>query len=67
MPVLTSLTHAGMAPAAAWPFSCGPATRVNALAAMGSLFNRRALTVYIVYIVAGAVVIGLLSQVIFVG
>jgi uncharacterized membrane protein YraQ (UPF0718 family) len=68
VPVLTSLTQAGMAPAAALAFLLsGPATRVNALAAMGSLFNRRALTVYIVYIVAGAIVIGLLSQVIFLG
>lgn len=68
VPVLTRLTQAGMAPSAALAFLLsGPATRVSALAAMGSLFNRRALTVYIVYIVAGAVVIGLLSQVIFVG
>ncbi len=68
VPVLTSLTQAGLVPSAALAFLLsGPATRVNSLAAMGCLFNRRALTVYIVYIVAGAVVIGLLSQVIFVG
>jgi Ni/Fe-hydrogenase subunit HybB-like protein len=40
----------------------GPATRVSALAAMGSLLNRKALTAYLVYIVAGAIIIGLISQ-----
>ncbi len=61
VPVLAGLGQMGLSRAAALAFLLsGPATRVTALAAMGSLLNRRALGVYIVYIVAGAVVAGLL-------
>jgi len=61
VPVLAGLTQMGTSPGVALAFLLsGPATRVTALAAMSSLLNRRALIVYIVYIVAGAVMMGLL-------
>jgi len=60
VPVLTGLTRIGLGPAAALTFLLsGPATRATALAAMGSLLNRRALVAYVVYIVLGAMIIGL--------
>ncbi|HIE38284.1 MAG TPA: permease, partial [Anaerolineae bacterium] len=61
VPVLTTLLQTGMSPAVALAFLLsGPATRVTALAAVGSLLNRRALVIYVAYVVAGAVIIGLL-------
>lgn len=60
VPVLAGLTRMGMGSGAALAFLLsGPATRVTALAAMGSLLNRRALIAYVVYIVMGAAVMGL--------
>jgi uncharacterized protein len=61
VPVLARLSQMGTSPAAILTFLLsGPATRVTALAAVGSLLNRKALMVYVVYIVFGAVVMGLL-------
>jgi uncharacterized membrane protein YraQ (UPF0718 family) len=61
VPVLAGLAQMGMRPAAALAFLLsGPATRVTALAAMGTLLNRTALMAYVVYIVIGAGVMGLL-------
>jgi uncharacterized membrane protein YraQ (UPF0718 family) len=60
VPVLAGLTRMGLSQSAALAFLLsGPATRVNALAAMGSLLNRKALMAYSFYIVGGAIVIGL--------
>jgi uncharacterized membrane protein YraQ (UPF0718 family) len=56
---LSGLAQMGMSQSVALAFLVsGPATRATALAAMGSLLNRRALIAYIVYIVIGATVIG---------
>ncbi len=61
VPVLSGLTATGMNAGSALAFLLsGPATRVTALAAMGSLLNRRALIVYVVYVIAAAVILGLL-------
>jgi len=61
VPILAGLTRSGMSPAAALAFLIsGPATRITALAAVGSLLNRRALTTYVAYVVAGATVVGVL-------
>jgi uncharacterized membrane protein YraQ (UPF0718 family) len=68
VPILAGLTQVGMSQAAALAFLVsGPATRVNALAALSSLLNRKAVALYIIYIVIGAVVIGWLSQIFFLG
>lgn len=59
VPLLVVLSQAGMGRPALLAFLlAGPATRFTALAAMGTLLNRRALLAYIAYIVIGAVVIG---------
>ncbi len=61
VPVLAFLLQAGMSPGAAVAFLIsGAATRTTALAAVGSLLNPRALSVYALYIVVGAIVVGLL-------
>lgn len=50
-----------MSPSAVLAFLLsGPATRMAALAAIGSLLNRRALVLYILYVVTGAVILGVL-------
>ena len=59
VPIIGGLLAQGMSPGAALTFFlAGPATRVTALAAMGTLLNRRALIAYVAYIVAGAVLMG---------
>jgi len=59
VPVIAGLLGRGMSPGAALAFFlAGPSTRVTALAALGSLLNRRALAIYIGYIVAGASLAG---------
>jgi len=59
IPVLSTLTHSGMGRGAALAFLLsGPATRVTALAAVGTLLNRRALVAYAVCLVAGAMLVG---------
>jgi uncharacterized membrane protein YraQ (UPF0718 family) len=61
VPILAGLTQMGLNPGMSLAFLLsGPATRVNVLAAMGSLLNRRALVAYIVYIIVGAAVMGAL-------
>lgn len=59
VPLLSALVRSGMGRGAALAFLLsGPATRVTALAAVGTLVNRRALVVYTVCLVAGAVLVG---------
>jgi len=59
VPVLSGLAQMGLSQSVALAFLLsGPATRATALAAIGSLLNRRALIAYVVYIVIGAVVMG---------
>ncbi len=59
VPVIAGLLGRGMSPGAALAFFlAGPSTRVTALAALGSLLNRRALAIYIGYIVVGAALAG---------
>lgn len=61
VPVLAFLLQAGMSPGAAVAFLIsGAATRATALAAVGSLLHPRALVVYGLYVVAGAIGVGLL-------
>lgn len=61
VPVLAGLLDTGMSPSAVLAFLLsGPATRMTALAAIGSLLNRRALVLYILYVVTGAVILGVL-------
>ncbi len=61
VPVLAFLLQAGMSPGAAVAFLIsGAATRATALAAVGSLLNPRALAVYVLYVVVGAIAVGLL-------
>lgn len=61
VPVLARFSQMGASSAAILAFLLsGPATRVTALAAMGAVLNRKALMAYVVYIVIGAVVMGLL-------
>jgi len=61
VPILAGLTQMGLGSGAALAFLLsGPATRVTALAAVGSLLNRRALIAYVVYIVIGAAIVGLM-------
>jgi hypothetical protein len=64
VPVVSGLVDLGLSRGAALAFLlAGPATRVTALAAVGSLVNRRALALYVIFIVAGATGIGwLLGQ-----
>ncbi len=59
MPVIAGLLAQGMSPGAALAFFlAGPATRLTALAALGTLLNRRALVVYVAYVVVGAALVG---------
>jgi hypothetical protein len=59
VPVIAGLLAQGMSPGAALAFFlAGPATRLTALAALGTLLKRRALMAYVVYIVAGAALAG---------
>jgi len=59
VPVIAGLLAQGMSPGAALAFFlAGPATRLTALAALGTLLNRRALIVYMAYVVAGAALAG---------
>ena len=59
VPVFAGLLDQGMSPGAALAFFlAGPATRLTALAALGTLLNRRALAVYVAYVVAGAALAG---------
>jgi uncharacterized membrane protein YraQ (UPF0718 family) len=59
VPVIAGLLAQGMSPGAALAFFlAGPATRLTALAALGTLLNRRALVAYVAYIVAGAALAG---------
>ena len=59
VPLLAGLSAQGMSTGAVLAFFlAGPATRVTALAALGTLLNRRALIVYVAYVLVGAVVAG---------
>jgi len=59
VPVIAGLLAQGMSRGAALAFFlAGPATRLTSLAALGTLLNRRALVVYVAYIVAGAALAG---------
>jgi len=59
VPVISGLLAQGMSPGAALAFFlAGPATRLTALAALGTLLNRRALLAYVTYVVVGAVLLG---------
>lgn len=59
VPVLSTMSRLGADPAIPLAFLvAGPATRLTALLAMGSLLNRRALGVYVVGVVGGAAVLG---------
>jgi uncharacterized membrane protein YraQ (UPF0718 family) len=59
VPVIAGLLAQGMSPGAALAFFlAGPATRLTALAALGTLLNRRALVAYVAYVVAGAALAG---------
>lgn len=59
VPVIAGLLAQGMSPGAALAFFlAGPATRLTALAALGTLLKRRALMAYVVYIVVGAALAG---------
>ena len=59
VPVIAGLLAQGMSTGAALAFFlAGPATRLTALAALGTLLNRRALVVYVAYVVAGAALAG---------
>jgi hypothetical protein len=59
VPVVRGLVELGLGRDAALAFLlAGPATRVTALAAVGSLVNRRALALYIIFILIGATALG---------
>ena len=59
VPVIAGLLAQGMSPGAASAFFlAGPATRLTALAALGTLLNRQALVVYVAYVVVGAALVG---------
>ena len=59
VPVIAGLLAQGMSPGAALAFFlAGPATRLTALAALGTLLNRRALLAYVTYVVVGAALLG---------
>jgi hypothetical protein len=58
-PVIAGLLAQGMSTGAALAFFlAGPATRLTSLAALGTLLNRRALVVYVAYVVVGAALAG---------
>jgi uncharacterized membrane protein YraQ (UPF0718 family) len=58
--VIAGLLAQGMSPGAALSFFlAGPATRLTALAALGTLLNQRALVAYVAYVVAGAAIAGI--------
>jgi len=58
VPIIAGLLAQGMSPGAALAFFlAGPATRLTALAALGTLLNRQALIAYVAYVVAGAAVV----------
>ncbi|MFL7794316.1 MAG: permease, partial [Anaerolineae bacterium] len=60
VPLIAGLVAQGMSPGAALAFFlAGPATRLTSLAALGTLLNRRALAVYVAYVVTGAALAGL--------
>lgn len=60
VPVVAGLLAQGMSPGAALTFFlAGPATRLTALAALGTLLNRRALIAYTGYVVVGAALVGM--------
>jgi len=60
VPVVAGLLAQGMSPGAALAFFlAGPATRLTALAALGTLLNRRALIAYTGYVVVGAALVGM--------
>lgn len=60
VPLIAGLVAQGMSPGAALAFFlAGPATRLTSLAALGTLLNRRALAIYVAYVVAGAALAGL--------
>ncbi|RLC60749.1 MAG: hypothetical protein DRI80_10325 [Chloroflexota bacterium] len=60
VPIIAGLLAQGMSPGAALAFFlAGPATRLTALAALGTLLNRRALVAYVVYVVVGAALAGM--------
>jgi len=60
VPVVAGLLTQGMSPGAALAFFlAGPATRLTALAALGTLLNRRALIAYTGYVVVGAALAGI--------
>jgi uncharacterized membrane protein YraQ (UPF0718 family) len=59
VPLIAGLSTQGMSAGAALAFFlAGPATRVTALAALGTLLNRRALIAYVAYVLVGAVMAG---------
>lgn len=59
-PVIAGLLAQGMSTGAALAFFlAGPATRLTSLAALGTLLNRRALVVYVVYVITGAALAGI--------
>lgn len=59
VPIIAALVAQGMSPGAALAFIlAGPATRLTSLAAMGTLLNRRALAIYVGYVVIGAALAG---------
>jgi len=65
VPVIAGLVAQGMSAGAALAFFlAGPATRLTALAALGTLLNRRALMAYVAYIVAGAALVGTILNII---
>jgi uncharacterized membrane protein YraQ (UPF0718 family) len=60
VPLIAGLVAQGMSPGAALAFFlAGPATRLTSLAALGTLLNRRALAIYVGYVVAGAALVGI--------
>lgn len=60
VPLVAGLVAQGMSPGAALAFFlAGPTTRLTSLAALGTLLNRRALAIYLVYVVTGAALAGL--------
>jgi len=59
VPAIAGLLDRGMSPGAALAFFlAGPATRLTALAALGTLLNQRALIIYVAYVIAGAALAG---------
>jgi uncharacterized membrane protein YraQ (UPF0718 family) len=59
VPIVAALLNQEMSPGAALAFFlAGPATRLTSLAALGTLLNKRALIVYLIYVVVGAALTG---------